>query len=126
MYKALGFISVALFSLGFWICKLAYPAAFLDKDDERFNQQSVDDFTDLRYNLYAIAFGCVYLGWLKENKSKELTLAMSIGFGLSISDLMDRFISSITTFTDSDKIIVLITIFISVYNYVRPKGVIQQ
>lgn len=114
MIKIVSFIAIILFLFGFTICKFAYPNAFLS-DGHPLKQIGINNFTDLRYNIYAICLGSMFFVCFKLSVDKWLQCVFFIGMGLSVADLMDRFISGITTFQSADKIIIVFTIIISLY-----------
>ncbi len=107
----LSFLSVLLYYSGFWICKYIHPKAF----GYNFIQIEVDKFTDLRYSIYAIIFGLIFirLKIIASSISKFENFILCIGLGIVLSDLIDRFYFNITEYTKEDKIMLIITIIIS-------------
>jgi hypothetical protein len=108
--RLLAYISVFLFGFGFWICKLMFPRAFYPQVDIRFSQVSLNNFTDWRYGIYSIAFWCIFLSFFRYTKDFNLKIAMFAGIGFSGADIIDRYISNITTFQKSDYILIPIVI----------------
>lgn len=103
---------VFLFGTGYWLCKWKYPEAFLDNFNH--NQIAVNNFTDLRYSIFAIIFGLMFIRTqIKGEMIRFEIFVLDTGIGLVISDLIDRFYFNITKFTKEDIIMIITTIFLS-------------
>jgi len=77
---------------------------------------------ELRTNIYSIMFALAMFIALLGTYNSLLRLILSVGIGLSVSDVIDRVLFDITTFNTSDLIMIFITLTISTYDYVRNRN----
>lgn len=104
MKLILSITSVLLFGLGFWICNLLYPDAC---------GAQINQWWDMRMNIYAIILLTCFSVALSKEDNKHLRFVLSIGIGLSASDVIDRIFFNISQFTKEDVSMVIATFIIS-------------
>jgi hypothetical protein len=81
-----------------------------------------DKWWDLRLNITSLIFAGGFI--LARIGSKGLLrLVLSIGVGLSISNVIDRIFFDIQVYTKADILMVIATIIISIYDYVRERNI---
>jgi len=121
MKLILSILSAFIFPLSYWVCITIYPSAAISETDPNFSLEEVEKFTDLRFSVYAILCAICFINAGIEFKNnsewyKKLTKwFLDVGIGFSISDIIDRFCFDITKFSDSDKVMIGITIISSTY-----------
>lgn len=111
----LAIIVVILFGSSYWICAYVYPKAFLpiDQYNHEIVQRAINDFTDLRYSLYSLIIGTVFLLIKMKAVIKGEIFWWTLGVELSIADIIDRYKFNITKFTEEDIIIIIISLMIA-------------
>lgn len=102
----LSIIAVTLFPLAFWICGWAYP-------DHCSNSDSNMAWWDLRLNLYAIIILLAFWIAIFKTTNKHERFLLSVGIGLSVSDVADRLYFNITQFNKEDVIMIVITLLVA-------------
>lgn len=105
MKLVVAIIAVLLFCFGATICNLSYDPC-----------NRINDWWDLRMNLYSVLFSLCFLFSTMRNEKgqiKHIKFVLGIGVGLSISDVIDRLVFNINTFTATDIIMIIATIIFS-------------
>lgn len=107
-------IVVLLFSFNYLLAEYFYPWSLTDGT-------LCDANLAFRFNCYSvIALLCFGLTFLDKNKLTNFIL--SIGFGLVLSDFLDRFLFDVTSFQLNDIVMIIVTILTSYYKYYVRKG----
>jgi hypothetical protein len=102
-------IAILLFVSSYSICDLFY-----------YNEEirDIKKWWNLRSNIYAIIIMLVFYASLIGTKG-VLRLILSIGVGLCISNVIDKVYFNVLDFTYTDIIMILLTICISLYDYLN-------
>lgn len=79
-----------------------------------------DKWWDLRLNITSLIFAGGFV-LTRIGSDGALRLVLSIGVGMSISNVIDRIFFDIEIYTKSDILMVTTTIIISIYEYVRDR-----
>ncbi len=83
-----------------------------------FYSEDINKWWILRTNIYAIIFA-LSLTLARIDTIGVQRLILSIGIGLSVSDVIDRLVFNSNVFNYSDIFMIIITVSISIYDYVR-------
>ena len=123
----LSFLSVFLFRKGFEICKYYYPESFGNCEDE-LTKIAIQGFTDLRYSIYAIILGLVFLRnqFTSKEEFRLDKFIQIVGIGYVASDIIDRYCFDITIYTREDRsmeIITYIVAYLEVYTIFNSKNI---
>lgn len=122
----ISFFSCMLCLCSYWICGWIYPKALefpkikingLWTDNPNFNQEDVEKFTDLRYGGYSfLCMLCFILSKLQTSTNvliaKSTRFFINLGIGFCIASLVDRYCFDITNFTNEDRYMIALDIFI--------------
>jgi hypothetical protein len=114
MKSLFALIGILIFYFGFGICKYYHPAAFLPQPVDKY----VILFTDLRYDLYAVFMLSIIVSCMieiKEWERKLYSFIIDVGFGFSLSDVIDREYFDITKFEQNDYWMVGVTLVFSYF-----------
>lgn len=108
--EILSIIVVLLFIGNYQICEYFY------KDD-------LNKWWDLKTNIYSVIFGlCFKIALI--GRRGFLKFILLIGFGFSVSDIIDRIFFDVTNFTNADILMIILTILTSYYTvYVRTRRI---
>ena len=104
-------IAIILFASSYQICDFFYY------NDEIKN---IKQWWDLRSNIYAIIMMLIFYASLINNKG-VLKLILSIGFGFCFSNVIDKVFFNVLDFNYKDIIMIILTICISLYNYLNER-----
>lgn len=112
MLKKLSFLipllTVLLFIGNYHICEFFY------KDD-------ISKWWNLRTALCAINFGLALYCSKMDMRDRLTLFFVNVGIGFSVSDIVDRLVYDITTFTKADILMIIITVMVSFYeSYLKP------
>ncbi len=85
---------------------------------EYFYSDDINKWWVLRTNIYAVIFA-LSLTLARIGKEGVLRFILSIGIGLSISDVIDRLVFNSNIFNYSDILMIITTVSIAFYEYVK-------
>ena len=105
-------IAIILFVSSYQICDFFY-----------FNNEIKDikKWWVLRSNIYAIIMMLIFYASLINTKG-VLKLILSIGFGFCFSNVIDKVFFNVLDFNYKDIIMIILTICISLYNYLDERS----
>ncbi len=102
----LSIIAVLLFCFNYQICEFFYS-------------NSLNNWWDLRTNIYAILFA-VALTIARYDSKGWIRFVLNVGIGFSVSDVIDRVYFDITVFTQADIYMIIATLLMaSIEFYVK-------
>lgn len=106
-------LAITLFFTSYWICDYYYPYDYDNPKD--FDSRG---WWSLKTKIYAIIIALVFL-ISSFNKDKWIRFVCEIGFGLAISNFIDKCFYNVLVFTTSDIYMILTTVAFATYNLIN-------